>query len=94
MNKRQITRTEANAEIYLRHRPKFHTGWVWTMLLEIELIARNQYRLRAHPITTAEGLLAEYNRSALFRHLEGLSWGMVIEDTGIVIPGLLESVGV
>jgi len=46
------------------------------------------------PITTAEGLLAEYNHSALFRHLEELPWGMVIEDAGIVIPGQLESVGV
>ena len=68
----------------------FNIGWVWTMLLEIELFAPGEYRLRVHPATTAGGrslLLTEYNRGALLRHLEGLSWGMVIEDDGRVIPG-------
>jgi len=69
----------------------FNIGWVRTMLLEIELFAPGEYQLRVHPATTAGGrsllLQTEQYRNALFRHLEGLSWGIAIEDDGIVIPG-------
>jgi len=68
----------------------FNIGWVWTMLLEIDLFAPGEYQLRVQPARTAGGrsllMQAEYDRQALFRHLEGLSWGIVIEDDGIVIP--------
>jgi len=68
----------------------FNIGWVRTMLLEVELFAPGEYQLRVHPATTAGGrsliLQDERYRNALFRHLEGLSWGIVIEDDGIVTP--------
>ena len=66
----------------------FNMGWVRTMLLEIELFAPGEYRLRVHPATTAGGrsllFQDERYRNALFRHLESLSWGIAIEDDGLV----------
>jgi poly-gamma-glutamate synthesis protein (capsule biosynthesis protein) len=66
----------------------FNTGWVRTALLEIELNAQGEYRLRVHPCMTAGGSTSlmeeEADRQALFRHLEGLSTGIVIESDGVV----------
>jgi len=64
----------------------FNIGWVRTVLLEIDLHAPGQFGLRVQPATTAGGqtllLQGEYERHALLRHIEALSWGIRIDNDG------------
>jgi len=72
----------------------FNIGWLWTMLLEIELLAPGEYQMCVHPCMTAGGITYliqdEARKRAVFTHIEGLSpEGIVIDDDGIVRPAAI-----